>query len=185
MLLPPSVVPEKADFAIITAKSEELLAVRNTLKLNEVPLTDQRNWWHGTLQSEVNGSIFVVCACCEGVGAIGNIDAALLASEMVEKWKPDFLMVVGIAGGMKGRGELQLGDVVIHNALEYYELKKTTNGEERDRNITLQPPSPALLVLADSIQSTGRDWQRNINIKRPDGTQIRPKLLIGEILTCE
>jgi nucleoside phosphorylase len=176
-----SSIPERADFAVITVIEEELDAVRRILNLKEC-LTEKRNYYHGRVSSARGAeSHFVVCAACRDKG---NISASLLASDIVQRWKPAYLLVVGIAGGVKER-EVRLGDVIVHKALEYYECKKHTGGEEIERSTTHEPPSPILLNIAERIRVSSGDWQAYVGIKKPDGTASQSRLLIGEILSGE
>src|SRR2546426_8240206 len=106
--------PQIADFAIITIIKEELKAVRKMLKLT-TPIRErgQRVYYSGRLPSYTEEEQhFVVCAKSR---ARGTNPATKLTSDILARWKPRFVLVVGIAGGVKGqsRESVALGDVVV------------------------------------------------------------------------
>lgn len=58
---------------------------------------------------------------------MGNDEAAVATTQLIQRWNPENVVMLGIAGGVKGK--VQLGDVVVANLVHYYELgKHTPNG---------------------------------------------------------
>lgn len=177
---------ERVDFAIITVIPPEFEAVTRALNLRSLPIdpTDGRLYRYGEVQSSQIGREYscVAAQCLEK----GNIPAAQLTSDIIARWKPSCLLVVGIAGGVKGKESIALGDVVVHDDLEYYSSKKQSGGMVLQRKIQLWPPSPALLNVCQGLREKG--WYEKITTPRPDGQSksvtklVRGQILSGEIL---
>jgi len=171
-------LPERAEFAIIVPLPEELEEVRKVLNL-EGPITNERNYYYCRVESSDSGQKhLVVCAQCRDKGVV---PATQLATDILNRWKPFYLLVVGIAGGVKGREGLALGDVVVGKPIFYYELKKQSGGQERQRYMSMESPPKDLLNVAESIRYV--PWWQQIGVPRPDKTGKAPNLLIGEILS--
>jgi tetratricopeptide (TPR) repeat protein/nucleoside phosphorylase len=101
---------------------------------------------------------------------------------MLEAWHPDHLILVDIAGAVKGRDDIDLGDVVTHTHLHYYDFQKETGAEvEEPRYLSHAAPSARLRELSRRPKLRGdHSWQDWISKPRPrEGT---PKVLEGEML---
>ncbi len=86
-------------------------------------LTDKEEIFCGALKyakGKLNGKEIVVCKC--GVGKVASSTAAAL---MIEKFKPDSLINIGVAGGVK---PLRQGDIVIANKTVQHDYDGTADG---------------------------------------------------------
>ncbi len=54
---------------------------------------------------------------------MGRVEATAATSDAIRKWNPRYVVLVGIAGGVAGRG-VQLGDVLVSSQIVDYELQK-------------------------------------------------------------
>ena len=180
----PDDVKEHADFAVVTVIPPEFEAVTKALNLGSLPVDhkDGRLYRYGEIQSTQSGHSYscVAAQCLDR----GNIAAGQLTSDIIARWKPTCLLVVGIAGGVKGRDKIALGDVVVHDDLEYYSLEKESDGKVLPRKIQLWPPSPALLSVCQAVGE--KKWYEKITTPRPDGqSKSVSKLVRGQILSGE
>jgi nucleoside phosphorylase len=124
---------------------------------------------------------------------MGRVEAASVVSEAVERWKPRFVLLVGIAGGTvspephpagasdgllggvaaKGVG---LGDVLVAREIVDYELQKLTPDQSLIRwNVT--SVDQQLLAAAQHLQP--REWTPLISEQRPDAGA--PKVHYGPV----
>ena len=178
-------LPERADFAIITVLPEELEAIQQILGLKQ-PIVDAngRIYHCAKVASPYSEQgYFAVCARCS---ERGNIPASQLAADILRHWDPLFLLVVGIAGGIKGREELALGDVVISGTNPaYYQLVKEIDGEEKEIEMPVKDVSERLLAAEELIRIEKISWWQWIRVARPDQTVTVPKVHRGQILTGE
>jgi nucleoside phosphorylase/glycosyltransferase involved in cell wall biosynthesis len=75
----------------------------------------------------------------------GNLTAAVAAANMLQQFRPDFVALIGIAGGLR---DVAVGDVVISSEIVYYEPAKisTAGIDPRYRIVGLTPPWVASLL---------------------------------------
>lgn len=173
-------LPNSADFAVITTEVE-FEVVKDILGLKSSTRKGGRRYFYGQIASHTSQcNHFVVCA----ESARSNIPAALCTQDIVNHWRPNYVLVVGIAGGIEGRENVTLGDVVVHEHLEYYEFIKETDGEKRKRILQIEPASPFLLDIMKTITSQEKiKWWEWIKVQRPDQEDRKPKVVRGEILS--
>jgi nucleoside phosphorylase len=169
--------PSKCRAAILCAVQNEYDAVQSYFKQEEALLSKGAIGFKS--QKDADGS-FVVVLLLRGMG---NISAALGTQYAIDVWRPQFLLLVGIAGGFAKPGR-DLGDVLVADQLIYYEL-----GKQSDKGTTLRPqvfrPSAILVSAAQSIAAKPHAWIEQIKSPRPDGTSERymPKVHLGTILS--
>ncbi|WP_204103267.1 MULTISPECIES: hypothetical protein [Spirulina sp. CCY15215] len=70
----------------------------------------------------------VVCLLLD----MGNNEAAVATTRLIQRWQPAHVLMVGIAGGI--RGKVELGDVVVARYSFYYEPAKLTSDGEQMRS---------------------------------------------------
>lgn len=58
------------------------------------------------------------------LGDRGNIASGLGTSTLIEDFRPPYILLVGVAGGVRGRDKTQLGDIVVPVFIEGYEMRK-------------------------------------------------------------
>jgi len=113
----------------------------------------------------------------------GNHACNKCVKEFVEDFRPEFLLLVGTAGGVTGRDGVRVGDVVVADYVEYSEFSKLVKRQHLKRAMAYDHPS---LYLRESIAhplSKGDEWIARIKLKRPRAG--RPKVLFGQIVAGE
>lgn len=169
------------DFAIITALRIERKAVLERLddhqevKEDEEPLT----YYCGHISIPSTGERYsVVVAMLLGMG---NDEAAVATTRVIQRWKPLHVLMVGIAAGV--RGKVELGDVVVAESCYYYELaKRTLKGEEKRPQ---QFPTDRLLYgRAQAYEAS--EWKGEIGAERPTTPAMEmPEAHFGVIASGE
>lgn len=158
---------------ILTALPVEYLAVRT-------PLSDLREEMHpqGTIYERgtftANGHTWEVGIA--EVGA-GNAGAAVEAERAIAYFKPDILLFVGIAGGIK---DVAIGDVVAATDVYSYESGKAGDGQEFAVRPKAGKSSYAIIQRAKAEARKG-DWLQRIS---PTVTR-KPKVHIAPIAAGE
>lgn len=110
----------------------------------------------------------------------GNVPMSTLVSNVVERFRPEFIILSGIAGGVRGRDDVELGDVVVADHVDWYEMRKLAGGESKVRKQALDHPSS---YLRDAIVSTverNRTWAGKVSTDRPKPGTV--KMIEGNII---
>ncbi len=170
-------VEAKIDFAIITAIEIERLAVCKAFQITAQDRVHKgiRVYWRKRLQLEDNE--FYEILVTQLPDAAG-VDAALAVSDTIFEWKPEAVLMVGIAGAAKEG--VQLGDLVLAREVCYYGRgKETVDG-------TLPEPKyySADTTLWDRVISL-LPWDSSISSERPDGKDVKPNTHCGVIASSE
>ncbi|HEX6899067.1 MAG TPA: SAVED domain-containing protein [Thermoanaerobaculia bacterium] len=170
------------DFAIITALRVERTAVLSridpgyeTVKEDNEPLT----YVHGHISVPSSGERYTVVVVM--LLGMGNDEAAVATTRVIQRWKPSHVLMVGIAAGVHGK--VDLGDVVVAESCYYYELaKRTPSGEQRRPQ---QFPTDRLLYgRAQAYEAS--EWKGEIGIERPAAPESRvPEAHFGLIASGE
>jgi len=171
-------VPTDAcDIAIITILSEELTALQKIFQFGEP--TEKNGIVFRTKSFQENSKNYSII--CVQPHDYSNLPAATLATRILSEWNPRFILLVGIAGGVSQREDLQLGDVVISNNVYYVEVEKITDKQKLGRPYSIEPPAKE---FKNSHQiSREKNWQEKITETRPeDGTS---KVILGDIISGE
>lgn len=159
-------MPEpQVDFAIITALPVEREAVVRRLttpqkvQFDDEPLT----FYSGTVSipGEARPYTVVVTQLLE----MGISDAAIATTRVINRWHPRNVLMVGIAGGVKGKAAL--GDVLVSQYAYYYEPGKVTPDgvENRGRQFNSD-----LMLYGRSQHYEAAEWKGEIHSPRPDAT---------------
>ena len=165
------------DFAIVTALKIEREAVCNSLGLTSENRIRKgsRVYWRGRLPLGDEQFYEIVVAQCSDMG---NVDAAVLTTEMLHHWQPQAMLLVGIAGAASK--EQKLGDVVVASDVFYYERgKETPQGLLPELKMI-----PSDSVLWNWYQALP-DWIPTISCPRPGNSLALPKLREGVIASGE
>src|SRR5262249_476968 len=102
----------KIDFGILTIREDENRAVLD--RFDKVAMEEQRRRYRIGRLVLPNGGTYAlaVLRCLEQ----GNTDALAAARDLLEDLAPQFVLVVGIAGGVPST-EFSLGDVVVSSSI--------------------------------------------------------------------
>ncbi|MGQ0590408.1 MAG: tetratricopeptide repeat protein [Sphingosinicella sp.] len=168
--------PLCADFLIIAALEEERDAVLRALgrpkKLDKEPADIHTYHAARVKSSRRDGSTYDVVVTC--LLNMGPVSAAAQAALVAGRWKPKYVLLVGIACGV--RGEVELGDVLIATQVADYTLGKRQNGE-REIRWNVSPCAASLLDCAINISAA---WGRGISTSRPgDGVPTPRKGVVA------
>ena len=166
-----------ATVAVITVIGEELAAAREILGLNQ----NIQGTPHYVSAYSPERRYGVVLTKCSGRG---NIPAAAAVRSLVEDYRPHFLLLVGIAGGVSGRDGVGLGDVVLADYIEYSEYMKIAAGGWRIRREPHDHPSLYLRARVAEPQGALGGWTAKLE-GRPRPNAGTSKLLVGTIVAGE
>lgn len=98
-----------------------------------------------------------------------NVPASDACRDMLEHWRPDVLMLVGIAGGLSS-GDAGLGDVIIPDYLHYGEFRKLTEAGDDLRFAAYDHPTVGLRSdIVEQVAEKG-DWSERVAEERPEMT---------------
>ncbi len=170
--------PRKCDIGIFTILPLELDAIKKILGLNTVERVDGIVYYTGTISTgEKNYSVV-----CSQSTDYSNLPAQSTTERMIQHWDPKFVITVGIAGGVEGREDLQLGDVVIPTEVYYTEVVKKADGKKLSRPNAKSPPAPEFRDAHQVAQNS--NWKDVITMKNPLG-ENNSKVVYGQILSGE
>src|SRR5262249_52807023 len=121
-----------------------------------------------------------------------NVPATGVARSMLEDYRPEVLIVVGIAGGIADieggrispREGVAPGDVVIPNYLHYGEFRKLTSKRDLQRYVAFD--QPAVSLLETCVHATRRRglWRDKIPIQAPERSEP-PKVIVRSLVAGE
>jgi nucleoside phosphorylase len=159
------------DFAIVTALpvEREAFVCRledvEKIQFDDEPLT----FYAGNVATTGETGCFRVIVV--QLVDMGNADAGIAATRVIQRWKPHNVLMVGIAGGV--REKVNLGDVVVSQYAYYYEPGKLTpDGDElRGRQFTSD-----LMLYARAQHYEAADWKGRIEVDRPDSVKPQANL---------
>jgi nucleoside phosphorylase len=109
--------------------------------------------------------------------------AMSVARQMLEHFRPEVLILVGIAGGIEGRDEVALGDVVVPNYIHYGEFRKLTEQGDLRRHIAFDQPAVSLRERYVHPASLG-EWHSEIPVTAPEDNGT-PKVIEGSLVSGE
>jgi nucleoside phosphorylase len=151
------------DFAVITALKIEREAILNRLDAGYQMVqedTEPLTFYYGHITIPSTGESYTVVVVM--LLGMGNDEAAVTTTRVIQRWQPAHIMMVGIAGGVPGK--VGLGDVVVAEACYYYELaKRTPRGEQRRP----QEFTTNRLLLGRAQAYEASEWKGEIGIERP------------------
>ena len=110
----------------------------------------------------------------------GNAACMGLVQDLVERYRPEFIVLSGIAGGMEGRDDIALGDVVVADLVENFEMRKLVDGKNLTRRVASDHPS---IFLRETIAQRVRlrdGWRARDLPPRPGGGA--PKVVVGNLI---
>lgn len=116
--------------------------------------------------------------------AQGNIEAGRAVGDFVEDLRPEYVFLVGTAGG-SGKDGGAVGDVVVSDVVEYYEHRKYVEGQDLPRRTPCDPPSLYARERFVEPLRVSAGWIERIPAEFVRPVAGLPKLLIGEIVAGE
>ncbi|MCU1247036.1 MAG: hypothetical protein JWQ49_65 [Edaphobacter sp.] len=114
-----------------------------------------------------------------------NVVAAQLAASVLEDFRPSYLFVIGTAGGHSGREQINLGDVVVADYIDYSGYWKLKGSAYEERKSACDHPSLHLLEnFVEGLRRNPNGWTSRLKNKRPAGS-TDPKVLVGGVVAGE
>lgn len=155
------------DFIVITPLEEErdaLLAKLNSYSRIPPSPDDIRTYFAAELPVQftdgTSGAFRLIIVPLPGMG---RLDAAIATVDAIRRWRPRYVIVIGIAGGL-ARARVRLGDVLIANQIADGELQRL---ESQHTSIRWQVHrvDPRLLLAAQNLMVS--DWRPLVQAERP------------------
>jgi nucleoside phosphorylase len=112
-----------------------------------------------------------------------NEPAGEATQDLIEEFRPAFILLVGIAGGIGGRDGVGLGDVVVPNYIHYGAYRKLVEGKSLARYLAFDHPS--LYFHGYHVEPTRRigTWMKHVVAPRPDDGE--PAVHVGSLVAGE
>lgn len=146
---------------ILTVIGPELRAVQKSLKLSNLAdriIVDGELYWRGSVESEVTGSALSLLVHC--IGIAGNSLAASTTSKLIERFRPRFVVLVGIAAGREGK--VKIGDAVVpKSVLDYTQNVATKDGYFVRPTITALPYPVQQAYTAFKASFEPAEWHQH------------------------
>ena len=168
---------DQADFVIITALEKEAQAVVKRLENHTVERFQAqsiRTYHCGTVPIEGTGHAYRVAVVL--LPSMGELSAANATTDALAQWNPQFVLMVGIAGGF-AQDDLDLGDVVVADQVVGYDYGKVEDERIRPRDRVY----PASALLLDRVHNFwDESWAAQVKATRPPGaSRDQSKLFVG------
>jgi nucleoside phosphorylase len=174
----------KIDVGIVT--SSPLVELREVTRLpgalvgehNQLDALD----YYGATWQRTDGRDLSVVACA--APRIGMTAACVTASKMIDRWRPKFLVMTGIAAA--SQSDYMLGDILVAGSAYDYGSGKIVQPTTGGRRFI---PSPHPLHVDADLQPILQRWEREqlrtSEIQRawPSEMRTTPKLIIGILAT--
>jgi nucleoside phosphorylase len=170
---------EQVDFVIITALEEERDAMLAKLpgyrRLN--PTNDDiRTYYKASVEANfAEGEPVTYSIMLTSLLGMGRVQATMATSDAIRRWRPRYILLVGIAGGVEAKG-VRLGDVLVSEQIVDYELQKLTADGAQVRWQVHRADSRMLNAV---LNFTALEWLKYVSTGRPDPN--KPKRHIGPI----
>lgn len=173
-----------ATVGVLTIVDAEFEAAKNAMELADNVLGTR--YFVGAENEQQQYGVVLVQAAGRANGS-----AQGATRDLIEDFRPHFLLLVGIAGGIDPD---ILGDVVLADYIEYYEFLKILEGEELTRRDPYDQPSEYLRVDVARPRRQAADWlDANLVGQRPiqqgsekDSPDVREEnIAVGEKLLAD
>jgi len=163
-----------ATIAILTMTAEEFNGVRAVFELNQELVSTA----YAVKELNEHQDYPVVIRRASGQT---NVLSNQITREILEDFRPTYLLVIGTAGGHSGRENLKLGDIVVADYIDYSGYWKLKNGVFHARRNACDHPSLNLLAnFAEGLSRSPEEWQHRF-ASHIDGEPY-PKVLTGAVV---
>lgn len=113
----------------------------------------------------------------------GHLPAMGSTQKLVERYRPEVVIVVGICGGIEGREDVAPGDVVVPHYLHYGEYAKYVPGAELARHFPYDQPAVSIHESYTQPVAELATWQTRLGAVAPphnaNNHVIRDKAIVG------
>lgn len=167
------------DFLIITPMPEEKDALLGYLPDAGPPRSSRDHVWtyyEAPVQATLSdGSSITYSVVVTMPNDIGRVDAANIATAMIEEFHPRYVLLIGIAGGIAESG-VKLGDILIADQIADYEIQSV---QERKTARRWRVYHVDARLLNFTINFSRIDQPESTKIRRPIPGE--PKIHLGTI----
>jgi nucleoside phosphorylase len=177
-------VPEEGaiDIGIVTILQEEYEAVlkafdRSTRPVPRKGQPDLYGWMIGEVDSPGHKRPFRVVLAYGGRPR--NVSGALATQRTIDQWKPRYILMIGIGGGLP-LNNLALGDVVVSSMIWAYEYGKVSDDKFTPRPDFTYPVDNGLLRCAGALAMRDSSWAEASRGRFPE-LSAAPKVVIGPV----
>lgn len=168
----------RPDFLLVTPLEEERDAVLNLLDWAvRLPPDDRdvRVYYWAELPTEFpDGSTGVYRLVIVSPLGMGRVEAANATSDAIHRFKPRYVLIVGIAGGISEK--VALGDILVADQFVDYELQKLSDVHSQVR-YQAHRADPRLLNASQHL----RNWHEWVSLDRPG--EGKPRRHIGPVIS--
>jgi nucleoside phosphorylase len=169
------------DVAFLTILKEEYAAVHHYLEgARPAPVRDDAPISYLSSLGEITSPTYPNSyrAVLTFAGDPGNPNAVSATRDTIERWKPRYLVVVGIAGGVAQ--DLAKGDVVVTKVVWNYEYGKLA-GDFKPRHDFTYITDSLLANSAELFAVEEPGWSSGIDAKPPSGQDHQPSVRVGAV----
>jgi len=132
-------------------------------------------------RKDLGDSTYDVVVTC--IRRKGNTSCSTYVQKLVEHFRPEFLILSGIAGGLAASWGADPGNVIVANHVEGYEQqKRTESGFFREREPLDQPSYFLMERVVSEVMDAGT-WHQRIKAERP--TVGEPDAICGNLISGE
>lgn len=163
-----------AHVGLMTVVDEEFTAVRAALG-NPPSIDGTEYYGHAPDERDVRPFIL-----CQSSGRT-NTPTQGSTTKLLERYRPSFVLLTGIAGGMRP-DEVAPGDVVVPNYLHYCEFRKLDSGQRLPRYAPFDQPAGFLHARLHPIRHDD-GWLDHLETERP--AEGEPKIVVGSLVAGE
>jgi nucleoside phosphorylase len=112
---------------------------------------------------------------------MGSVEAGIVSARAIEVWNPNFIILVGILGGVEGDAR-DLGDLIAAEQIVGYEAGKSTDARAERRYEVLRSTHACVEAARNFPEEK---WVLAPTIPRPDGKNVSPKIHWGVVASGE
>jgi nucleoside phosphorylase len=168
-----------AEIGILTIIDAEFEAVRRLFGTHvNIPGTQ---YFVNALAAPVDGVSHYDVVACQSPGQT-NLTASGVVVDLIEDFRPEYILLIGIAGG-HGEREVGLGDVVVADFVEDTEYFKLSQGKSAHRKRPYDHPSYRLQQLHVGPLCKSDKWHSLIDVKRPG--KKKPRATVANLASGE
>jgi nucleoside phosphorylase len=163
-----------ATVAILTMTIEEFNGVRSVFGLNQELVSTA----YAVKELNTSKNYPVVIRRASGQT---NVLSSQITRDILEDFRPSYLLVIGTAGGHSGRENIKLGDIVVADYIDYSGYWKLKDGVfHARRNACDHPSLHPLANFAEGLSRSPEEWQHRF-ASHKDGEPY-PKVLTGAVV---
>lgn len=179
--------PKDVRVLIVVALREELGPIIREVFPELKPVgIGSPEYFEGTIRSDSKVTYHIFAVWCR---RMGNVHSAIVTTAGCIEFNPDYVVLLGLAGGRRGNKIRNLGDVVYGTEYIAYEYEKLHDrgwfvfgqcgAEDRSRKFDCEP---ALLEMAEAT-SDSESWSREIASGDAGGRVVQVRAVGGKVLT--